>query len=202
MGNVLRDQCRFFSIPQEFVESGCLLRVTPSGNKLYTVLCYLAQRHTAVQLEFSNAQLQAFTGLDTKSIQSARRQLCDLSLIKIQKGALGVYTYTLLNPTSSQPLPAPEGRTGFKRYRSPAKEPTTGEIKVNVANTVEHRSPNIANHPGQQVDRPTTFRCYSCEGEDFWSRGTERICARCHPGPGIRGIQGETCSPIAAEVGF
>src|SRR5437868_10474917 len=90
MGNVLRDQCRFFSIPQEFVESGCLLEVSPSGCKLYTVLYYLAQKHSAVRLEFSNAQLRAFTGLDTKSIQSARVQLSDLRLITTQKGALGV----------------------------------------------------------------------------------------------------------------
>src|ERR1700694_1189892 len=100
MGNVLRDQCRFFRIPAEFVESGSLRDLTPSAVNLYVLLCYFAQKHSAVRLEFSNAQLQDQVGLDTKTIQSARRQLCERRVIGTVKGALGVYTYVLLNPST------------------------------------------------------------------------------------------------------
>ena len=77
MGNVLRDQGTFFSIPAEFVESGCLRDISPSAVRLYVGLYYFAQKHSAVRLEFSNAELQRHAGLDTKSIQTARTHLCE-----------------------------------------------------------------------------------------------------------------------------
>src|SRR5580704_15132232 len=114
MANVLRDQGRFFSLPAEFVESGCLRDLSPSAVKLYVALYYFGQKHSAVRLEFSNAELQSQTGLDTKSIQTARKLLCDQNLVRTLKGALGVYTYTLLNQKTGEALPAPQGRTGIR----------------------------------------------------------------------------------------
>lgn len=81
MGNVLRDQGSYFSILTEFVDSGCLRELSPSAVKLHEALYYFAQKHTAVQLEISNSQIQRVTGLDTKSIQSAREQLVKNSRI-------------------------------------------------------------------------------------------------------------------------
>ena len=203
MGNVLRDQCRFFSIPQEFVESGCLLEVSPSGCKLYTLLYYLAQKHSAVRLEFSNAQLRAFTGLDTKSIQSARVQLSDLRLITTQKGALGVYTYTLLNPTTGQALPSPEGRTGLRRYHGPPSELTNRQSETSVKIKPEHPSlAHVKPRAADEVGGAAAFCCFACHGTHFWTRGRDRICARCHPDPRVPILQRETCSPTASELGF
>src|SRR5262249_51828085 len=122
MGNVLRGE-PFFPMPQEFADSGKLRDSSGSATKLYLALYYFAQRHTAVRLECSNAELRAYTGLDTKSIRSARNELMDQGLIVGQKGALGVYTYILLNPRNREPLASPEGRTGLKRYHGAAKAP-------------------------------------------------------------------------------
>lgn len=185
------------------MESGCLMEVSPSGGKLYTVLCYLARKHSAVRLQFSNAQLQAYTGLDTKSIKSARCQLRDPRLITIQKGALGVYTYTLLNPTTSQPLPSPVGRTGLRRYHSPPNEIANRQNEASTKIQPDFPSPSHANQsPADQVRPDVIFRCFACKGTDFWTRGRDRICSRCHPDPNVPVLQRKTCSPTAAEIGF
>jgi hypothetical protein len=196
MGNILRNQCRFFSIPTEFVEAGNLGDCSPSALKLYIALYYFGQKHTAVRLEFSNAQLQSYVRLDTKSIQLARRQLGDRRLITIRKGALGVYTYTLLNPTTGEPLPSPEGRTGLRRYYSPVKEQSMNQPSQAVDSNTHHNT-----HP-KQATAPLAFRCFSCKRTEFWTRGSDRICMRCHPDPRSTGPQRETYSPTAAEMGF
>lgn len=201
MGNVLRDQGTFFSIPAEFVESGCLRDISPSAVRLYVGLYYFAQKHSAVRLEFSNAELQRHAGLDTKSIQTARTQLRDRKLIRTLKGALGVYTYILLNPTTGEPLPAPERRTGLRRYHSPLKEHSREQSEPSSAINAKRPSDDSCVQ-ANRVDAPIAFRCFSCKGTDFWIRGIDRTCVRCHPDPRLSVRSRETCSPTAREMGF
>lgn len=204
MANVLRDQGKFFNIPAEFVESGGLRDMSPSSVKLYVALYYFAQKHSAVRLEFSSAELQDHTGLDTKSIQSARGQLRDRRLIEIQKGALGVYTYILLNPATGSPLPAPEKRTGLRRYHGRPKDQS--KQQPGTKSPVPQKKP-IQTATGCEVGGQRTaasgFRCFTCKGTEYWSRaGTDRICAHCHPDPRGSIPQREIRSPTAAEMGF
>jgi hypothetical protein len=205
MGNILRDQCRFFSLPAEFVESGCLCNISPSAVKLYVALYFFAQKHSAVRLEFSNAQLQTYAGLDPKSIQSARELLCTHRLIRTSKGALGIYSYVLLNPGNGEPLPPPVGRTGTRRYHSPAKEQSHDRHEPSL---LGRRTPLAVPEPvaktGEEMrgDGDAEFHCYACKGRAFWTRGTYRICVRCHPDSLGPVAQREICSPTASEVGF
>lgn len=210
MGNILRDQCQFFSIPSEFVESGCLRDCSPSAVKLYVALFHFGQKHSAARLEFSNAQLQNYAGLDTKSIKSARDLLCNLRLIEVSKGSLGVYTYILLNPNTKLPFSPLAGRTGLKRYHSPPKgqskqqsEPHSDRVpaKPELPMSGGGGAPNL-HAPKLQIDSRLAFRCFSCKGEECWTRGTERICLRCHPDPRGSILQHESSSPTAIEVGF
>jgi len=207
MGNVLTDQCRFFTIPQEFVESGRLRDCSPSAVKLYTVLYYFAQKHSAVRLEFSNAQLKAHAGLDTKSISSARDQLRTLGQITFQKGSMGVYTYVLLNPITGTELPAPQGRTGIKRYQSSPK--AHRDTRITDTRAKEHLKVRLEGLPagtthdiGEEEPSSAAFRCFSCKRSEFWMRGGERICARCHPDPKASTFQRQPLIPSASELGF
>ena len=204
MGNVLRDQGRFFSIPAEFVESGCLRDMSPSSVRLYVALYYFAQKHSAVRLEFSNAQLQSYAGLDAKSIQSARNQLGDLRLIKSLKGALGVYTYVLLKPTTGEPLPSPEGRTGLRRYHSDPKEQSKRQSEPSTGTKLKHQcAPERRPSQADQARTPVAFRCFACKGTEFWTRGNDRTCARCHPDPRSPVLDRRAFSPpTAKEIGF
>ncbi len=199
MSNVLRDQGPYFSIPAEFVVSGCLRDISPSAVKLYVVLHYFAQKHTAVRLEFSNAELRNYTGLDTKSIQTARKLLCDLNLMRTLKGALGVYTYTLLNQKTGEALPAPQGRTGLRRYHSaPREHPKRQPVKP----ATEPRRESTPIDAVSRRNNPAPFSCFSCKGSESWSRGTDQVCVRCHPDPQSPLRQTRTSSVTAAEVGF
>ena len=200
MANVLRDQGRFFSLPAEFVESGCLRDLSPSAVKLYVALYYFGQKHSAVRLEFSNAELQSQTGLDTKSIQTARKLLCDQNLVRTLKGALGVYTYTLLNQKTGEALPAPQGRTGIRRYHSAPRQHPERQSE-----TIPSTQPTRLSKPSDTLSRqntPVSFRCFSCKGTESWSRGTDQLCVRCHPDPQSPLRRARTSSLTAAEVGF
>jgi len=200
MSNVLRDQGRYFSLPAEFVESGCLRDLSPSAVKLYVSLYYFAQKHSAVRLEFSNAELQSYTGLDTKSIQTGRKLLCDLNLIRTLKGALGVYTYTLLNQKTGEALPALKGRTGLRRYHSSPKERPERPLEASSAPQLRQESKAI--DAASRRKAPVPFRCYSCKGAESWSRGTDQVCVRCHPDPQSPMSKPRTSSLTAVEVGF
>lgn len=205
MGNILRDQCPFFSIPSEFVESGSLRDCSPSAVKLYVALYHFGQKHSAARLEFSNAQLQNYAGLDTKSIKSARDLLCSRRLIRVSKGSLGVYTYILLNPSTKEPFVPLVGRTGLKRYHSPAKDQAQQRSEPHPVNKlVAQERPKAGGEGGNmaQADSRLAFRCFSCKGKEFWTRGMERICLRCHPDPRGPLHQVETSSPTATELGF
>jgi hypothetical protein len=191
MGNVFTDQ-RFFSMPVEFVDSGSLRDIAPSAVKLYVALCHLAQKHTAVTLQFSNAELRDRARLDPKSIQTARRQLQEHRLIDFEKGALGVYIYILRNPQTGERLSPPTGRKGARRYYSAekAKCPTPSQpSSFPETATPSEKFGDAASRSG--------FRCYTCKGTEFWTRGDggdDRVCSRCHP---------DSRPPITAkDIGF
>ena len=202
MGSVLRDQGSYFSILAEFVDSGCLRDLSPSAVKLYVALFYLAQKHTAVRLEVSNAEFQSVAGLDTKSIQSARGQLCEQRLIDVSKGPLGVYTYILFNPKTRQPLPTPTGRTGVRRYHSPPKSELGQPNESPPPNSARFvTSDDTASRSDCQA-RPGGSCCRVCKGTEFWLRGNEQMCARCHPDPRAPMPNTITSIPTAEEIGF
>jgi len=204
MSNVLRDQCHFFSIPAEFVESGGLRDLSPSAVKLYVALYFFAQKHSAVRLDFSNAQLKNHAGLDAKSVQAARTQLREQKLVRAEKGALGVYSYVLLNPTTCEPLPAPPGRTGHKRYHSTPRRHSEQPVPASEGAIAQATTPAYPTRPleGRSSSGDASFRCFACKGTDCWTRGRDQVCTRCHPDPRSPVLRGGLCSPTATEVGF
>jgi hypothetical protein len=143
--------------------------------------------------------------MDTKSIKSARDLLCNRRLIEISKGSLGVYTYILLNPSTREPFLPLAGRTGLRRYHSPVKEQSKQRSDPNSLRKTEVLripGPGGEDVNASQIAPRLEFRCFSCKGKEFWTRGMERICLRCHPDPRRSIPQCETCSPTATEMGF
>lgn len=116
--NVLKDQCGFFPMPRAFVESGLLKELPPSAVSLYTLLLFLAQKHSAVQIETVAYEIADYTGMDAKSVKTARESLEQAGLITCHKRQHGIVAYQLLNPKSGLPLPAPAGRRGVRQHRS------------------------------------------------------------------------------------
>jgi hypothetical protein len=116
--NVLRDQCLFFTMPREIVESGLLMGLSPCALSLYVFLLYLAQKHSAVQIETVAYEIGDYTHMDPKSVKSARENLESAGLITCHKRQHGVIAYQLLNPKTGLPLPAPPGRRGVRQHRS------------------------------------------------------------------------------------
>jgi hypothetical protein len=115
--NVLRDQCHFFPMPRALVESGLLKELPPSAVSLYTLLLFLAQKHSAVQIETVAYEIADYTGMDAKSVKTARESLEQTGLVTCHKRQHGIIAYQLLNPKSGLPLPAPPGRRGVRQHR-------------------------------------------------------------------------------------
>ncbi len=40
----------------------------------------------------------------------------------------------------------------------------------------------------EQPKKPT-HPCYICGNTDFWLRGSEWLCVRCHPKPGVEDVK-------------
>jgi hypothetical protein len=183
MSNVL-GKLLFYTVPTQFVDSGSLRDLSPSAVKLYNGLCYFAQKHTAVKLQFSNAELRDYVGLDPKSIQSARERLRKAGLIVLEKGPVGVYSYILCDPITGERLPPPEGRKGVKRYCSPEKTADTASELIDPTSSPKPESSMPPQTPRSQETGPNPpFRCYTCRGTHFWIREGNRVCSRCHPEP-------------------
>jgi hypothetical protein len=117
VSNVFKDQCRFFTVPRELVESRLLAKLPPSAVRLYLVLLFLAQKHSAVQIETVAYEMADYTQMDAKSVKTARESLEKAGLIACHKGQHGIITYQLLNPESRLPLPAPPGKRGIREHR-------------------------------------------------------------------------------------
>jgi hypothetical protein len=109
-------QCRFFPVPRELAESGLLSRLPPSALRLYLLLLYFAQKHSAVQIETAWVEIGDYTGLDSKSVKIARESLVRANLVTCGRGQHGIITYQLLNPETGVPLPPPQGRRGLRKY--------------------------------------------------------------------------------------
>jgi hypothetical protein len=183
MGNVFSEQ-RFFTVPVEFVDSGSLRDISPSAVRLYVALCYFAQKHTAVTLQLSNAELRDNVSLDPKSIQSARKELRNHRLIDFEKGALGVYSYILRNSSTGERLPPPVGRKGIRRYHSPDKTPISTQSVLLHSPTPAIRDSNPSDiEKSGKAGLGSGFQCYNCKGTEFWTRDRDRVCSRCHPNP-------------------
>ena len=116
MSNVLKDQCHFFTVPRELVESGSLKELSPSAVSLYLVLLFLAQKHSAVQIETPAHEIADYTGMDAKSVKTARESLEKAGLVTCHKRQHGIIAYQLLNPKSGLPLPPPAGRRGVRQH--------------------------------------------------------------------------------------
>jgi hypothetical protein len=114
--NVLRDQCGFFPMPRALVESGLLMKLSPSALLLYVFLLFLAQKHSAVQIETVAYEIADFTGMDAKSVKAARDSLEQAGLVACHKRQHGIFAYQLLHPKSGLPLPPPSGRRGIRLH--------------------------------------------------------------------------------------
>ena len=117
MSNVLRDQCRFFTVPRALVESGLLKQLPPSAVRLYLLLLHFAQKHSAVQIETVAYEIEDYTGMDAKSVKVGRESLEKVGLVTCQKQQHGIIAYQILNPENAVPLPPPEGKRGVRQHR-------------------------------------------------------------------------------------
>ncbi len=117
MSNVLREQCLFFPVPRALLESCLLAQLPPSAVRLYLLLLYWAQKHSAVQIETVAYEIGDYTRMDAKSVKVARERLEKAGLVTCHKRQHGIIAYQLLNPESGIPLPPPEGKRGLRRHR-------------------------------------------------------------------------------------
>jgi hypothetical protein len=101
MSNILRNQSKFFTMPQSVLQSGLLRYLSGSAVKLYWFLMDHCQHYSCVAVELSNFQIKDFTGLSDKSVQVARVELERSELISYSScdKCLGnIVRYRLLNP--------------------------------------------------------------------------------------------------------
>jgi hypothetical protein len=166
MSNVLRDQCRFFTLPRAFLEAGHLRELSPCAKDLYLVLFALAQKHSAVEIQLPGYELRDYTGLTDKSATKAGRQLEEAGLVGLKKGRSGVMTYLLLNPETAEPLPAPEGRRGVRKHdpkpersaRSARKAIVEAAVREPVARPSKPELVNLWDGPEPEVLRIATIQ--------------------------------------------
>jgi len=144
--NVLRDQCGFFPVPRALVESGLLKELSPSAVSLYTLLLFLAQRHSAVQIETVAYEIADYTGMDAKSVKTARESLEQAGLVTCNKRQHGIIAYQLLNPEKGFPLAAPTGRRGVRQHR-----PTPGRSARTVR---QMRGEDVSTRIGRPLGQP------------------------------------------------
>jgi hypothetical protein len=116
--NIFRDQCRYFTVPQQVVRSGILRDLSRAALALYLFFVDYAQRYNVVRFEIASYTIDDYIGIDPSHIPAARRQLADAGLITFQQNRRNrLYTYELLNPVTKQPLPVPEGKRGFREHK-------------------------------------------------------------------------------------
>ncbi len=178
MSNVFAGQTEtitYFQLPHRLVEAKHLAECSGSGLKLYVCLCHVAHRHNAVKIEISNDEIKDRTGLSPKSIEKSRNELAERGFIRTRRGRGGVYTYSVLNPDTGQPLAPASGRKGLRVY--PGKAP---EVDTQQSGKQERETVAIAPST-QSTDK--SWRCFSCLGTEFWLRDGGPVCARCHPRP-------------------
>jgi len=155
--NVLKG-LRFFTMPRALVESGLLKELSPSAVRLYMVLMFLAQKHSAVQLEVPAYEFTDYAGVDWKSVTTAREQLERAGLVICRKGQHGIVAYQLLDPENHLPLPAPDGRRGVRQHR-----PAPGRSAKIIRKMQREALPQKAN--GKASSYPPSWDEIACDPE-------------------------------------
>jgi hypothetical protein len=126
MSNILRNQAKFITIPQMILSSGLLRYLSGSAVKLYWFLLDHCQHYSCVAVELSNFQIEDYTGLTNKSVQTARVELERFELISCSscdKCVGNIVRYRLLNPEiktgviTSRWLRMPNGEDHIRHYR-------------------------------------------------------------------------------------
>ncbi len=182
---------QYFQMPiAESVE-----RLSLSGYRYYGFLCREMNVHSAVELHYSNAEIAQATEIkDHKTISKVRNELQTARLIECHTVPPGVYAHIMLDQNGGR-IPAPEGRTGIRRYVSNKRVRTTPD---NEPATPAISSTAESSHPGASISTTETQTkvCRTHGRAIHWKRGREWLCETCHPNPH------DFCPPTASEVGF
>jgi len=154
--------------------------LSPPAFRLYGFLCREMNVRSAVEQQYSNAEIASATRLrDHKTISKARCELRGAGLVDWHRVPPGVYAYVMLDQYGI-PIPAPKDRKGVRRYVSnqartpkrPALEPSPPEAAQAPRVTCSTESP------------PTEIRHCRTHGPcEHWLRGEDWVCDRCHPNP-------------------
>jgi len=194
MSNLIARQWRqYFQVPiAEAVETLSL-----AAFRLYGFLCKEMNNRSAVELQFSNAQIAAATRLkDHKTICKARCELRTAGLIKFHKVPPGVFAYIMLSECG-RPIPAPKDRKGVRRYSGTEEPRETALIERLITRSCKEQEASLRL---SARERP----CHTHGLCEHWLRGEDWICARCHPNPTDLGplTDGTFRPPTAKELGF
>jgi hypothetical protein len=125
--------------------------------------------------------------------RTLERAKVNLKAESFRKG--DTWFWSLTSPTSSIGFLGDVGKTRSYQTVTPEKlgdvDKGLGhhpEVKVAILGDVgdvdkgPQGQPDLEAH-GDTLNQQGATSCYACGGMDFWYRGTERICQRCHPKP-------------------
>jgi len=122
--NIFRKPIQFFTLPHSLLRKGLVSRMSLSACRICICLGALAETYSAVRIQISIQELAVLTGLHRESVIKGGKELERLGVVARSNEA-DVIVYQFLNPDSGEPIPAPEGHSGYYRYRVSKKTTTT-----------------------------------------------------------------------------
>ena len=173
--------------------------LSPTAFRYYAFLCRQLNSCSAVELQYSNAEISKETGIRChKTIAKARSELAKARLIFGRKVPPGVYEHTMLNQ-AGDPIPPPKERRGIRRYAS-VPRPTARISSIETVTPGSASPPPV--HPPMAPQSVMFMHCRTHRRTEHWRRGADDyVCEKCHPNP--NSVAASSWSqPTATDLGF
>jgi len=155
--------------------------------RYYAFLCREMNVRSATELQYSLAEIAQDTRIkDHKTLAKARRELEAARLVECRQVPPGIYAHIMLNHRGD-PMPAPKGRKGIRRYSPRENDKETSRVKA---------LRSLPASAEASLPRTKSADCRTHGNTEHWKREDRYVCQQCHPNPN------SFRPPTASEVGF
>jgi hypothetical protein len=149
----------WYPCPRKLITDGHLRDLSASALRVYQFLLFLAQKHSAINLEVANSEIELHCGLHQETAKRAREELTRAGLVIVNEPVSGVITYTLVElgrrDSLGKPIPLrpPEfpADGGLRKYRS-VQGQTARAVRQGRKLLPNYR-PRTVPKKGQRVDQ-------------------------------------------------